>query len=113
MHRAAQHAAHHLLNHAVVAVAAVKIAAEFVRFEQRAHKVAGADLAGAQLRFEHRITVDLEGVEEDLAVGLFDQFIGAGAVEAQGKAAALTGGLFAALQKVADAGVVGQRFGGQ
>ena len=91
MHRPAQHPAHHLLHHLVVAVAAVEVVAEFLRAQQLAHELAGADLAGAQLRFQHRVPVSLEGVKEHLAVGLLDQGVAGGTVALQGHRGALAG----------------------
>jgi len=45
VHRPAQHAAHHLLHHPVVAVAAVEVVAELLGAQQLADELAGADLA--------------------------------------------------------------------
>ena len=75
VHLTAQHPAHHLLHHAVVAVAAIEALAEFAGEQQAAHELPHADIAVAQLHLEHRLAIHLEGVEEDLAVGLFDLLI--------------------------------------
>ena len=49
--------------------------------EQAAHKFTHAELAAAQPRFQHRLAVDLEGVEVDLAVGLLGLLIQRGGAD--------------------------------
>jgi hypothetical protein len=75
VHGPAQHTADDLLDDPVVAVAAVEVVAELVGEQQGADEAAHADLPAAQAHLQHRIAIDAEGVEEDLAIGLLDQGI--------------------------------------
>ena len=104
MHLTAQHPAHHLLHHAVVAVAAIEALAELAREQQAAHEITGGDRAVAQLHLQHRLTIHLEGMEEDLAVSPLDHFIHSH----QGAR-----GFITANGEVVHPGVLGDRLGGQ
>ena len=66
---AAQKLLHQMASHLVIAVEAVEAAVKGVRQAERADEITHSDLAVAQLRLKGLVAVDLEGVEEDLAIG--------------------------------------------
>ena len=69
---AAQQLLHQVAGHLVVAVEGVEAAVEGVRQAERADEVPHGDLTVAQLGFKGVVAIDLEGVEEDLAVSRFN-----------------------------------------
>ena len=78
---AAQQLLHQVAGHPVVAVQRVEAAVEGVRQAQGADEVPHRDLAVAQLAFQGAVAVDLERVEEDLAIGRLDHEVLVFAIE--------------------------------
>jgi hypothetical protein len=70
-----QNATYDLFDHSIVAVTPVEVVAEFAGEQQASYKITYVDLTTAQLRFQAGVPVNLEGVEIDLAVSLFDQLV--------------------------------------
>ena len=113
MHRSAKYPTHHLFHHPVIAIAAIKIPLKLLREQELADEVAGADLTGAQLGFQHRITVHFEGVKVDLTVGLLNHSIGGCRIPHQASGVDLAGAFLTGGQKAADTSAVGEWLGGQ
>ena len=62
-----------MLNKAVVAVFLIEAVSESLRKQQSTNEVPHSALTIAELRFKSRLSIPSKSMEEDLAVGGFDQ----------------------------------------